>query len=593
MRRRLRASVVIAGGSILFVNGLILSLHDIKSAAIAATVSTLLVWLILKKCDAALFKPLVNLANASESLAKNLNGSVYPALLENGDPSFLADAFAKLINDLKNRENSLIREKKRSEETIKIIERLAEDTMMANVDLENEIIERMKAEAQLRESEEKYRNLFDFAPDGVNITNKEGDLISFNNAAMRVFKYDDLEEFSKLTAMDFYMHPERDRTALVKSLYEKEHIESYEVEFRDRDGSPFTASLSLSLIMYEGKQCIQSTVRDVTRIKKMEADLRDYAENLEKMVNEKTAELQSANRELSDTVMTLEQTREQLALSAHRAGMAEIAVSILHNIGNSINSINVRMYHLEEKLKNDDVESLNKLFGLLQSKDVFLLDTEDRVDRREKLLKYFSATIDSLSAAFGDLKSDCEFIKKALDHLMEIITLQQKYAGVRGFETSEDINELIEDSLDMLMDSIRKRQIDVEISLVAKAEIRINKNKMIQILINMIKNAYEAIDLAPGNEKKIRLETGLENSENRKYVRIIISDTGAGVPPEIMDKVFRFNFSTKARGSGFGLHDAANYINAQNGTIRLFSEGHSKGSRVEIRLPVSNGEKNK
>ncbi len=70
----------------------------------------------------------------------------------------------------------------------------------------------------------------------------------------------------------------------------------------------------------------------------------------------------------------------------------------------------------------------------------------------------------------------------------------------------------------------------------------------------------------------------------------MISDTGIGVINAIQDKIFRFNFSTKTRGTGFGLHDAANYINAQNGIIELLSQGKDKGALVIIELPVSKGE---
>lgn len=589
LKHKIQIAIFVTSFIVLLPNLIVLGLYAREAAIITACGSAILIMLAFLVAPSVVMKPVADLAKAAKTLSEELNLPVRDEKNLDAEPTALTDIFDRLVEQIEKREQALLEAKKRSEETIQIVERLAEDTMMANVDLENEIIERMRAEAQLRESEEKYRNLFDFAPDGIMITGKEGELISFNDALMGIFKFDSREEFAKLSAHDFYMYPEKDRPALIKKLYELEHIESHEVLFCDGNNRAFTASLSLRLIMYEGRQRIQSIVRDISRIKRMEAELRNYAENLELMVREKTAELQSANEVLSDTVQTLEETREQLAFSAHSAGMAEIAVSVLHNIGNAINSINVRIHHQDKSLDREDIESLEKIRNLIQSPD-FVYSGTDGIDRKEILLKYFTSTIDSLNDAFSDIRTDSDFVKKGLDHLMEIISLQQKYAGVRGFETMEDLNELLGDSMDMMMDSIVKRRISVEPAFDDVPKIFINKNKMIQIFINIIKNAYEAIDMASENEKRIRLETSLRQKKNGEYVKIAISDTGIGVSPEIREKVFRFNFSTKTRGTGFGLHDAANYINAQNGKISLHSGGHGKGTQVVIMLPVKKGE---
>ena len=174
---------------------------------------------------------------------------------------------------------------------------------------------------------------------------------------------------------------------------------------------------------------------------------------------------------------------------------------------------------------------------------------------------------------------------------MEIIALQQKYAGVRGLETLVSVNDLLQDSVEMLKDSLKKRAIFIQFNFSSVPGIVVNKNKMVQILINIIKNSYEAIDMAPPeNEKRITLSTSLEKQNGIEYVRIAIADTGVGFSPDIRNKVFRFNFSTKGRGTGFGLHDAANYVHAHEGLIDLLGDGPGKGAQLIIRLPVPKGE---
>ncbi|MCP4344413.1 MAG: PAS domain S-box protein [Desulfobacterales bacterium] len=549
--------------------------------------SSLAAFTMVSKLRHIILKPILDLARAVKSFPDNIEHGVHIPKQSEDDLGFLVDAFNEMVEQIRQRDAELTQSKNKAEETAMIAERLAEDTMAANLDMEDEIIERKRMETRLRESEEKYRNLFDFAPDGIVITDLDGKLLSFNDAAMKIFKYEDRNIFPKLSALDFYHNPERDRPALLDIYKKIGHTENYDIIFKDKTGKPFPASVSGRLIHYEGRSCIQSIIRDITRIKKMEAELRDYAENLEQKVNEKTRELKSANKELSTTIKTLEETREQLSLKAHQAGMAEIAVSVLHNIGNAINSVNVRMYHHQEKLDRLEIISLEKIHGMLQSEEVVFQGT--LAERKGMLLKYFSSIINTLKETQEHMLGDCDFIKKGLDHLMEIIFLQQKYAGVKGAETFEDVNEILKDSADMMMDSIQKRRISLEFDLTPVAKMYINRNKMIQIFINIIKNAYEAIDMAPPeNEKKIMVATSVEKENKKEYVQTVITDTGIGVSREDLTRVFRFNYSTKERGTGFGLHNSGNYINAQSGTIRLHSEGIGKGTQVVIRLPASN-----
>ncbi len=572
-------------------------MHTLLRGFISVTIavlllSSLIVFSLLSKLQEMISKPILDLADAAKAFSENRSLSFRVKKQSNDELGLLVDAFNGMLAHIIQGDAALNESLRRSEAAALEARHLAEETRRAYRELENEMNERARAEARLRESEEKYRNLFSFAPDGILITDTEGQIIDFNDIAMKMMSYDDRKRFSQLSAEHFYLNPDKDRSDFLDALKKRGYIENSDIVFKDRWGNPIFTSVSARLIVYEGKTCIQSIVRDIGRIKKMEAELRNYAENLEEMVAEKTRELKITNEELSAVIERLEETREQLSLSAHRAGMAEIAVSVLHNIGNAMTSVNVRIYQLEERLQKSDIASLEKIYVLLQSEDAAFqksggAETGPDTARREKLLQYFNAVIASLRENGDLMLADCAFIKKGLDHIMEIISLQQKYAGIRGFETREDVNELLKDSMEMMKDSLQKRNIHLEFDLIPSAPVFVNRNKLIQVFINIIKNAYEAIDAAPPeNTKKISIATLLEKKEETAYIQIIISDTGIGVPPDAADKVFRFNYSTKERGTGFGLHDAANYITAQDGMIRLHSEGIGKGASIIIWLPL-------
>ncbi|MCP4107531.1 MAG: PAS domain S-box protein [Desulfobacteraceae bacterium] len=431
----------------------------------------------------------------------------------------------------------------------------------------------------LAESEKKFRNLFESAPDGISITTLEGKILSFNDAFIKIFKAAGKEAYSPVTTEKLYANPE-DRSELMKKLMKQRQLENYELNLVDISGKSFPASVSLRLIQYEGQTCTLAIVRDIARIKKMEDELRNYTENLEKMVDEKTRELQSANEELASTVKSLEQTREQLASNAHQAGMAEIAVSVLHNIGNTVTPVNTRLSRLENNSGSRETESVGKIYDLLKKEQT----APEIREQREKLLSYISATIEIMKNKNRGFETDLRVIRKGMDHIMEIIAIQQKYAGLQGFESLVSINDLMMDAVEMLTDSIEKRSVSLEFSLDKLPHLHLDRNKMIQIFINIIKNAYESIDMAhPENRKQIHLGTLLKKEE--KYVQAVVADTGAGLSPELTKDVFRFNFSTKGRGS-FGLHDSANYIKARGGSIELISQGPGHGAQLIIKLPL-------
>lgn len=495
----------------------------------------------------------------------------------------LSQVYGQILAKLKITPEDLVRKIRYYQEKESLLSKHAKELEEKILEKEKEIIQRQKAE-------EKYRYLFEFAPDGIMITTKYGDILSVNDACVRMFRYKKKEEMLRIHVKNLYYNPERDRERILKKLNSDKKIDAVRFDAKDRYGRIIPVSLAIRLIRYDDKLCILSLIRDISHLVKMEEKLKRYTENLERMVDEKTIDLKTANEELNNAVKSLEDAQTQLAQNAHQAGMAELAVSVLHNIGNAVNSINVRTCGLERSLIVNEVQSLEKICSMLNNQDFIQEEDDSEAEKRKKLCAFFSATIDVIKEKNVIFQEDLEFIRKGLDHIIEIISVQQKYAGLKGSESKININDLIKDAEEMLSDSLVKRQIQIEFRLGDIPALYLDKNKMMQIFINIIKNAYESIDSSVNIvEKKIILSSFLEKENGKQYVKIDISDTGSGFNDDICDKVFRYNFSTKGRETGFGLHDSANYIRAQNGFIELKSKGVDKGAQVIIKLPVLQG----
>ena len=139
----------------------------------------------------------------------------------------------------------------------------------------------------------------------------------------------------------------------------------------------------------------------------------------------------------------------------------------------------------------------------------------------------------------------------------------------------------------MMEDSLTKRSIEIVKNFSEQPLVKMEQTKLIQIVINLIKNAYEAMDHLEKEQRKLIITSFFEKGPP-DYVVLSIKDFGIGLTPEEKEKIFQFGYTTKTRGSGFGLHTCANYLIANNGSITAISEGRGKGAEFLIRLPVSN-----
>ena len=138
----------------------------------------------------------------------------------------------------------------------------------------------------------------------------------------------------------------------------------------------------------------------------------------------------------------------------------------------------------------------------------------------------------------------------------------------------------------MLSESIAKRNIQIELHLDDLPPVHLEKAKLIQVIVNIIKNSYEAIDQYPKQEKKIIIKSTLTDQEN-PAILLTISDNGCGFTSAEHDNLFTFGYSNKKRGTGFGLHSCANYLIANHGSITANSAGPGQGAEFILTIPLN------
>ncbi|MBT3473589.1 MAG: ATP-binding protein, partial [Gammaproteobacteria bacterium] len=177
-------------------------------------------------------------------------------------------------------------------------------------------------------------------------------------------------------------------------------------------------------------------------------------------------------------------------------------------------------------------------------------------------------------------------IEHSIRHISEIIRAQQGSAKIATHATPFRLQEVLRDALIMQQDMLDKLGVElVERSESELFDVQLPKNQMIQALNNLIKNSYESIAeqmrVQPGHRGRLELTL----SQNGEVSTLIVKDNGVGVAVEQQSEIFGFGYTSKKRGSGFGLHATANFIHSLGGSVTLQSEGVGLGASVTLTVP--------
>ena len=288
-------------------------------------------------------------------------------------------------------------------------------------------------------------------------------------------------------------------------------------------------------------------------------------------------------KEAEQNVASLNQ---QLISSARKAGMADVATSILHNVGNILNSANVGLLLLKENCSRSVVQNiLTLLTRMSQHQDnlkFYLFEDE----KGKLILPYFSSILEKLSKELTQHHKEIENLMAHLGHINEIIAMQQNIGGQNILIENISIKEIIATALKMSTHKSGNTEFNIEQSYPASFFIQADKSKLLQILVNIIQNAKDAIIAnSTPNDKKIKIKIV---NPTEDFIQLSISDSGIGIDTEDKVKIFSFGFTKKEGGHGYGLHTSALFAKELGGSLTLESEGLGKGAEFILSLPITN-----
>ncbi|MGA2191567.1 MAG: ATP-binding protein [Steroidobacteraceae bacterium] len=278
--------------------------------------------------------------------------------------------------------------------------------------------------------------------------------------------------------------------------------------------------------------------------------------------------------------------QQQLRDASRHAGMAEIATNVLHNIGNVLNSVNISATLVSDRVKNPRAAGLGKVAALLQQHAADLAAFISADERGKHLPVYLSQLSEQLVLDQRVTLQEIDLLRKNIDHIKEIVVMQQSYSKLVGVPERLAVASLVDDALRMNTGAFSRHGVSVKCEFEDVPEIFAEKHKILQILINLLRNAKYACEASDRADKQVVISIANQPGG----VRIAVADNGIGILPDHMTRIFSHGFTTKKDGHGFGLHSGALAARDMGGALRVDSAGLGFGATFTLDLPLKSPE---
>jgi signal transduction histidine kinase len=297
---------------------------------------------------------------------------------------------------------------------------------------------------------------------------------------------------------------------------------------------------------------------------------------------------ESLEQRVQGRTRELEQAQAELVTSARNAGRAEIANNVLHNVGNVLNSINVSASTVRRTIANSKLAGLSRAVTLINEHEHDLARFFETDSRGKALVTYLNEVVRALEAEQQEALGDLDRLTSSVDHITYVVATQQSHAGPSSVLETARPEEMVEEALRLSADRILRCAVTVVRRYGDVPATALDKQRLLQILVNLIGNAAQAMELVTGPERQLTVATALvpNINGNGARLRISVQDQGEGIAPENLKQIFAHGFTTRKHGHGFGLHSSALAAMEMGGKLTVQSDGLGCGAVFTLELPL-------
>jgi signal transduction histidine kinase len=308
-----------------------------------------------------------------------------------------------------------------------------------------------------------------------------------------------------------------------------------------------------------------------------------WVAGLREQVRRRTAQLREEIEERKRMEAQVEKAHRELREISRKNGMAEVATSVLHNVGNVLNSVNVSASLLRDNTKKSSVSFLTRAVALFNEHSTDLGHYLANDPKGKQLPGYLNQVSEQLVWEEQQAIAELESLRQNIDHINEIVAMQQNYAKVSGVAETVKVTDLVEDALRLNEGVLASHQIKLIRNYTQAPAVVVEKYKAVEILVNLIQNAANALVEGGTSDKKLTVQVGqMENGR----ARISIIDNGIGIAAENLTRIFAHGFTTRAGGHGFGLHSGWLSAREMGGSLNAFSDGPGTGAAFVLEFPA-------
>ena len=316
-------------------------------------------------------------------------------------------------------------------------------------------------------------------------------------------------------------------------------------------------------------------------------ELSEGKRNLELRVTERTQELRAQIIAKDAALAELAEAQKGLIDLSRISGMAEVATGVLHNVGNVLNSVNVSATIVGDHLRELRIGQFGELVSVLEDHRDELSDFLTSDPRGQRVLPYMGSLARHMEQERGQLGKEVASLAQQISHIKGIVAMQQTYARSSGVYEKIALTDLIEDALSITRLTMERHGVALSIASEDLPPITTDRHKVLQILLNLMRNAKDAVKESGTKNRQIAIRMTRVSEER---IAICVVDNGIGIPQANLVRIFSHGFTTKRDGHGFGLHSSALAARQLGGSITAESQGANAGAMFTLELPIQASE---
>lgn len=294
-------------------------------------------------------------------------------------------------------------------------------------------------------------------------------------------------------------------------------------------------------------------------------------------------EIGTLAREFDRMIEQLADARQRLLEQSYRSGLAELAGGVLHNIGNAVTPIGVKLVALKDTIRTAPLAELERALRELA-------DPATSAVRRADLTTFVEAAAQELAAVVQQTRETVAALSEKTTYIQEILADQARFGRAERVTEPIELGQLVARSARLLPERLQQRvTIEIDPGLDAAGRVVAAPVALQQVVSNLLINAAEAV-LARGEQEppgRVSVTADRTTADDRPAVHLRFTDNGVGIPSDVLPRIFERGFSTKQRGSGMGLHWSANVVAALGGRLTAESEGTGRGACLHLVLPLA------